>query len=132
MDSNGEVEVKAQKHFCLFLKYGTDFLEYFNNFLKFKIFDNYNNQDFENIIYKKRYYEIELLKTLLEEYQMQDSKDIHYPFHLLLNLKFLFFDKYPNIKNINLFNYINSTEIDKENISKRNLIINYITKKVFS
>ena len=37
-------------------------LDYFNNFLKFKIFDNYPNDDFENIIYKRRYYEIELLK----------------------------------------------------------------------
>ena len=107
-------------------------LEYFNNFLKFKIFNNCNNKDFENIIYRKRYYEIELLKTLLEEYQMQDSKDIHYPFHLLLNLKFLFFDKYPNIKNMNLFDFINSTEIDKENIPKRNLMINYITQNFYN
>ena len=114
------------------LVYDIKRLEYFNNFLKTKIFDNRNILDFENIIYNRRYNEIELLLTLLYEYQKVDYKDIHYPFHLLLNLKFLFFDKYPNIRQLNLFDFINSTEIEPENIPKRNLIINYITHNFYN
>ena len=50
----------------------------------------------------------------------------------MLNLKFLFLDKYPNIKKLNLFDYINSTEIEEENIAKRNLIINYMTQNFYN